>query len=840
MVLALPMMLLPACGSEGGQPLEPDLFADPEVCDVPCEVVFDSGLEGTEGRPLTFTWDFGDGPAAGDARMLHTFEAAGSHTVVVTVLDGQSNTTATTVVLAEPQPKATGTIGGAGGSVSQGACTVTVPEGIAPEAFTLDLIELPSMQTAAERAFGADQFVPLSKAYDVAMLLKSSTAIDIAVTVPEVEGEGSADLAWLVRTLAQPDLASDDLAPFPSPAPLADYTLLPVTRVDDGGTAHGQIYGRKRFQLVKLAEPLDTRSFPATEDFAPKATPRPLLITIFKDSPTKLSKSDFESAILNGLAESHEVLVNQRGFYGPDTALVVFVSKMPKPNMDGYVQITDPRTIHINRELATADAVKKAMAHEFFHCIQNLGSNLVSSASNHKKDGWFKEGTASWAMDEVFDKVQGHYFAPTRERFAIPLLKETNDASPYDTYQTVAFWKWAEANKPSIVRHTIEDRRSATHMQVPSVLHVIENVMIVDYLDSFKRVWTDVDFLSFTYDARYLKDFDIEEFRAGELWSPDPKDYRLGKPKKVDEDAHNVALPGTGSSESEPVLMAFEVLPHLTAQVLKIESSGLTGTLHVRFPVTEVPLDARVLLTDAQSNDALSVFAVRDLSKKHGDVELNFDPDKRAYIFIVDPEWSYPSSATPTKGEIAIWVSPGEPSTPWPVPPEFLRRHDSAGGTVELGTGVSSVSSRKNCSTSQTTTINATASVSTGCITDALNEVTRTDIEPYYVGPLSASWSFTYTTDLVESSGTVESTSQTSVSLSETELVMEGSLTASASAVDEGNQVLADASSGFQVHFKVPSALYELTWDCKHSYVQLNAGPTLIVSQRGDAPTWQV
>ena len=279
-------------------------------------------------------------------------------------------------------------------------------------------------------------------------------------------------------------------------------------------------------------------------------------------------------------------------------------------------------------------------------------------------------GGALW--DEVFDEVQGHYFAPTRERFAIPLLKETNDASPYDTYQTVAFWKWAEANKPLIVRDTIEDRRSATHMQVPSVLHVIENVMIVDYLDSFKRVWTDVDFLSFTYDARYLKDFDVEESRAGELWSFDPKDYRLGKPKKVDEDAHNVALPGAGSSESEPVLMEFEVLPHLTAQVLKIESSGLTGTLHVRFPVVEAPLDARVLLTDAQSNDALDLFAVRDLSKKHGDVELNFDSDKRAYIFVVDPEWSYPSSATPTKGEIAIWVSPGDPSTPWPVPPQIL------------------------------------------------------------------------------------------------------------------------------------------------------------------------
>ena len=184
-----------------------------------------------------------------------------------------------------------------------------------------------------------------------------------------------------------------------------------------------------------------------------------------------------------------------------------------------------------------------------------------------------------------------------------------------------------------------------------------------------------------------------------------------------------------------------------------------------------------------------------------------------------------------------------DPSTPWQVPPEFLRRHDSAGGIVELGTSLSSLHSKQNCFTSQTTTINATASVSTGCITDALNEVTRTDIEPYYVGPLDASWSFTYTTDLIESSATVMASSQASVELTDTELVMAGSLTASATASsteDQGLQAVGDASAQFQMQFQIPAALYELTWDCNHSYVQLNSGPTLIVSQVGSAPTWKV
>ncbi len=179
-----------------------------------------------------------------------------------------------------------------------------------------------------------------------------------------------------------------------------------------------------------------------------------------------------------------------------------------------------------------------------------------------------------------------------------------------------------------------------------------------------------------------------------------------------------------------------------------------------------------------------------------------------------------------------------DPSTPWPVPPEIFYRQDNAGGLVELGTY-----SKKNCFTSQTTTMSATASVSTGCITDALNEVTRTDIEPFYVGPFSASWSFSHTTDLIESSASIESSSQTSVDVSETELVIAGSLTASATATstkDQGIQAFGDGGAGHSVQFKVPAVLYELTWDCNLSYVGLNRGLTLIVFDSGSPPTWKV
>jgi len=184
-----------------------------------------------------------------------------------------------------------------------------------------------------------------------------------------------------------------------------------------------------------------------------------------------------------------------------------------------------------------------------------------------------------------------------------------------------------------------------------------------------------------------------------------------------------------------------------------------------------------------------------------------------------------------------------DPPTPWTAPPEFLRRQDSAGGLVELGTSLGSLYSKKNCFTSQSSAESANSYVSTGCITDTLNEVTRTDIEPQYVGPLSASWSFAYTTDLIESSASISSSSETSVDVSDTDLVIAGSLAASATASsteDQGLQAVGDGSAGHSVSFKVPAVLYELTWDCNLTHVELNRGLTLIVFDSGRAPTWKV
>jgi PKD repeat protein len=664
---ALPLAIgvgIQACGGGGAAPPSAELFADPEICDVPCEVVLDSGLDDARAEGLTFTWDFGDGPVDGAVRAFHIFETAGTHSVSVTVSEGGASTTDTVILLAEPRPKTSGDIGEAGGTISQGACIVTVPAGIAGEPFTVEVTELPSMELASERKFEPERFAALGSAFDVSMLVKSGTAIDIAVRNPDAAGAEPSELAWLVRTVSRPHPEADDIETPVSPALHANYVLLPVTQVDADGTAHGHIYGRRRAQLVKMAQPLEVEWESPEAGVVDKAVSSPLIVTSFAHSPTPLSRQTYQDAIREGIHKAHDLFVLTQGMRGPEQ-IVVSVTKLGA-HKAGSVDVQDHDLIDLSHAIPTADQVKKAVAHEYFHLVQNIHRNRASGLFYFKEDGWFAEGTASWAMDEVFDELPSlddYYYAPTVERFWVSLLKRTDKASPTDIYQTVGFWKWAEAKSPGIIQRVLEDQFTLTHETAPGPQGPVENLIWVDFLSSFKTVWNSADFLDFTYNARYLKDFDQEETKARELWSSIEGSVRLEAPKKVVPEADftlahrtDTSPESKGDSESNPAVVEFTLLEQLTAYVTTFRSFDLTGTLHVRFPVTTVPLDARVLLVDAQTKDAIDAFTVRDLSKSHEDVKLPFDPSKEAVVFVVDPRWSYPSSTTAVAGEMKAWV----------------------------------------------------------------------------------------------------------------------------------------------------------------------------------------
>jgi hypothetical protein len=319
--------------------------------------------------------------------------------------------------------------------------------------------------------------------------------------------------------------------------------------------------------------------------------------------------------------------------------------------------------------MVDSNQIQKVAAHEFFHLIQHLNSNQASlKGQTWKRDAWFKEGTSEWACDEVFDEDIDQYFATKWQRFAVPLNQEGYKDNL--EYETVGFWKWAESQKPGIIQDTIEDRWWLTHKRAPGP-SIIENSTTADYLTSFKTMWPEVDFMEFTLAARYFKDFDFEggdkaENRAGELWAPDPY---LGPPKKVHLDSAKSANiePGVvGDSENNPLEMTFNLKQHLTADVLRIGSPDLEGSLHVRFPKTpNAPVEARVLMLDRDTGDVGDTALIFDLRNGPTDaVFADFDSDKEAVIFIVDPRWEYDAADTPIKGGIEAWIE--DPCGPIP------------------------------------------------------------------------------------------------------------------------------------------------------------------------------
>lgn len=651
-----------ACGGGGSAPPPSvELVADPEVCDVPCQVLLDSGVEARADDGLTFTWDVGSGPVEGDARLLHTFEAAGTYEVALTVSGSSGSTSETVTVLAQPQPKTNGAVDASGGSVSHGDFTTTVPEGIAPEAFPIEVTELPSMQVAAERRLGEGRFTALGSAFQITTPAKSSVAFDIAVRSSEAEGADVNELAWLVRMISRPMPFPDQTEAPPSLAPVASYVLAPVTRLDADGTAHGDIYGRSRVQLVRLSESLDIDIDGAASSIASKQA-SDLIIVVSTHATTALPKQQYVDAIIEGARTAHTFLTKTKQFLWLQESLSVYVEPIPNGAV-AEVPNHNSNTILFGPALTSTDQIKKAVAHEFFHLIQNWHSNSVSSTASHNNDAWFAEGSACWAMDEVHDDIQAFYFATPRGRMQEPLLKPKTKADAVDAYRTVAFWKWAETHNSEIVRAVLQDRFARSHNIVGSSM-IIENSVVTDYLTSFKALWPEADFLQFAYDSLYEKDYDESEKRANELWSGAAPLPRLG-PKKEVVPVSNLKLEaGKGDSEANAATTLLVVKPHLSSDLVEVESKGLKGTLHVRFPQLSDPLDARVFVLDKNSNVLEESYTVRDLSLKHEDVKVRFDPDKKAEILTVDPRWSYPSSPTDIQGTVAVWVE--DPCGPLP------------------------------------------------------------------------------------------------------------------------------------------------------------------------------
>jgi large repetitive protein len=78
--------------------------ADPAGGTAPLKVNFSAAADDPDGDAMSYVWDFGDGGKAGGSKDTHTFAAAGSYTVSVTVTDTEGSTGVATLTLVVTAP----------------------------------------------------------------------------------------------------------------------------------------------------------------------------------------------------------------------------------------------------------------------------------------------------------------------------------------------------------------------------------------------------------------------------------------------------------------------------------------------------------------------------------------------------------------------------------------------------------------------------------------------------------------------------------------------------------------------------------------------------------------
>jgi cytochrome c len=100
-----------------------DVAADPVGGTAPLKVSLTAAGSDPDGDAMSYTWDFGDGGQAGGQRVTHTFTAAGSYTVTVTVRDASGGTGAATLTIVVGAPLRAA---GAPSAGSQAAAIVSI------------------------------------------------------------------------------------------------------------------------------------------------------------------------------------------------------------------------------------------------------------------------------------------------------------------------------------------------------------------------------------------------------------------------------------------------------------------------------------------------------------------------------------------------------------------------------------------------------------------------------------------------------------------------------------------------------------------------------------------
>jgi hypothetical protein len=230
-------------------------------------------------------------------------------------------------------------------------------------------------------------------------------------------------------------------------------------------------------------------------------------------------------------------------------------------------------------------------------------------------------------------------------------------------YETVGFWKWAEAKVAGSILATILNQQLATHSLLLTG-QFVENANAQPHQNAFLTAYPDPDFLEFVVAAKYTKDFDTNETLAGDLWAPSPQ---LGSPGTVEVFAYNdITLRDgdPGDSKDNPRHVGYSVTQFLSSDAVLVHSQDLTGSLHVKPPQLDPgqTLDAAIIVDRGGADGAVT--RIEDLSLAHEDFVTRFSPHRRATILFVDPRWFNDPADVATSGEFEIWIEDPCADTP--------------------------------------------------------------------------------------------------------------------------------------------------------------------------------
>lgn len=636
------------------------LQLDPNYGEAPLDVVCTANAYDPDGYKLTYSWDFGDGTVCtGKPTMLHTYTQLGRYSVRVTVSDGKYAVTDGRNVRVSNYPSQSSEIGPGGGSVEEEGifscrfATILVPPGVAPAPTVFKLSEWPSLAALDAKQANSERFQWVGSAYRVDFPLKTSSPISVVIGYDDAlipPGFLPQNLTVMQRLIALEERADKEEASGDRPL-LADNVPLAALVNTEARTIQFDLYAGALVQLAVLEEPFET----AQLDFGTKQGGTeycPSVRVLFEDPPE--NPEWFLSVLEDSLPQAWQVLVSERGFRNSAAPLRVIVRDLGEM-APGLLYLTDDATICLNRDWPNAGEMMKTIAHLYFHALQNTANNFRSKIDNFVQNQWFVEGTACWAADEVFDAQPGGYHATQPGRFHAPL--DTADYNGQTEYQTVAFWKWVEAENPGMIRATLYAHCGITHdLDLGGVLR--ENAAPKLFKDPFVELWPEADFTAFVCTALFRKQFENDEIQVGDLWADDALGA-YGVCPANPEDTY-VLHPGhPGESAENPLVIHYEVQPALSADWFLFKTgpdSALSGTLHMAFELVtgEAPLDA--VAYAFQFGDIAPIAEFRDLRQPHPEAAGWFTEGVEIGVFIVDPRWGSISDRTTCQGQFTVWI----------------------------------------------------------------------------------------------------------------------------------------------------------------------------------------